>query len=171
MFYLSIDFIFNWYLTPTLYDEKCFILVYANIFNIGINNLKLILFSIWYLYCIMVLVFIQKNWVLISIDVISSYWYQFIKKLFLSIGSFNWLFYWYQNFVLKYVMFIGIVYLSSPLCWWVTKRGRRIQVYICMFYYVLCIYVVLLVSWASLHIFTCLLIMHMLRRRFYEAYP
>ena len=23
----------------------------ANIFNIGINNLKLVLFSIWYLYC------------------------------------------------------------------------------------------------------------------------
>ena len=42
MFYLSIDFIFNWYLTPTLYDEKYFILVYANIFNIGINNLKLV---------------------------------------------------------------------------------------------------------------------------------
>jgi len=32
-------------------------LVYANIFNIGINNLKLVLFLIWYFYCKMILVF------------------------------------------------------------------------------------------------------------------
>ena len=59
MFYISIGFIFNWYLTPILYDEKYFVLVYANIFNIGINNIKLVLFSIWYLYC-KISVFLKK---------------------------------------------------------------------------------------------------------------
>ena len=43
--------LFNWYLTPTLYDEKYFALVYAYIFNIGINNFKLVLFLNWYPYC------------------------------------------------------------------------------------------------------------------------
>ena len=81
-FYLSIGFIFklvsyshslwwkmiffNWYHTFQLVscalNEKYFQLVYANIFNFGIKNLKLILFSIWYLYCKMILMFNQKGW-------------------------------------------------------------------------------------------------------------
>ena len=51
MFYLLIDFIFNWYLTPILYDEKYFVLVYANIFNIDIKSFVL---KNIYWYCLFV---------------------------------------------------------------------------------------------------------------------
>ena len=70
-------FYFQLVLTPILYDEKYFILVYANIFNMGINNLKLVLFSVWYPYCIMVLMFTQKF----------SFYFQLVSCLSISI---NW---------------------------------------------------------------------------------
>ena len=76
--HVSIGFIFNWYLTPTLYDEKYFILVYVNIFNIGINNLKLVLFSIWYPYCKMSCVY-PKNLII---------YFQLVSKftIYISLG-------------------------------------------------------------------------------------
>ena len=83
LFYLSIDIIFNWYLTPTLYDEKYFVLVYAKIFNIGINNLKLVLFSIWYSYCKMSYVYPKKFDLYFQL-VFTFNWYQNLQ--YISIG-------------------------------------------------------------------------------------
>ena len=56
-FIVQLVSLFNWGLTPSLYDEKYFALVYAYIFNIVINNFKLVLFSNWYPYCKMNIVF------------------------------------------------------------------------------------------------------------------
>ena len=49
-FIFQLVLLFNRYRTPTLYDEKYFALIYVYIFNIGINNFKLVLFSNWYSY-------------------------------------------------------------------------------------------------------------------------
>ena len=164
MFYLSIGFyfqlvsfshslwwkmiLFNWYHTFQLVfyapNENYFQLVYANILNIGIKNLKLVLFSIWYLYCKTILVFNQKDWFMFSIGIKSVKYFQLVLilqlvsrlpiRLYLSIdikifvGFFKIFFFnWYH----KLISWCFDVYLHAKLIYF--------SIGIIMFWFVLLI--------------------------------
>ena len=131
----------------------------------------------WYYFQIGILIakysVYLKIWCLFSIDIMFFYWYQFKK-----IVSFNWF--------SQLIMFIGIkkfcynlyllfVCLHPFVDEW-QKGGEEFRfiyasVLLCVMH-ISCfiIYLVLLVFWASLHIYICLLSMHILRGSFYEAY-
>ena len=93
---------------------KLFSIDICFIFNIGIKNVKLILFSIWYPYCKMCLVFNKKRLVYVfQIGIKSVKYFQLVFTIGIKISYMFISFYWYQNFVGFFKIFclfsIGII--------------------------------------------------------------
>ena len=74
----------------------------------------------------------------ISFILVSKFWLVSLRFVFNASFTFNWHF---LKFLLMCSLSIGIMLiLLGPLCWWLTKRGRSIWVYmhvfmLCMFLY------------------------------------
>ena len=76
-------------------------------------------------------------------------------------------------FMNLYGIYFYLVCFSSSLCWWIDKKGRRIErVYICMLCFFLYIYICfcLIFSLCAFIEYLYVFAMHELRWSFYEAY-